>query len=345
MQLHRRFFSLPLLSLLSLMINIAQADSDLSPRADDHAPIGVMGEHAHKQGEWMFSYRAMQMDMSGNRDGSNNLSRTEVLADFVVAPTKMSMNMQMFGAMFAPSDKLTLMVMVPYLKLKMDHVTRSGARFTTRSSGFGDIKIASITTLKKSAHSQLLLNLGISLPTGSNTEEGVTPAGKARLPYPMQLGSGTYDLMPGLTYLVKQQNYSFGLQTIATIRTGSDQGYRLGNRLDSSIWVAKPLNGSTSVSARLSAQAWGDIDGADSKISQTLSPMGMGPFPSVPTAQPNLRGGRQINLALGANYLVGSGPAKGHRLAIEITAPINQHLDGPQLATDWSASFGWQKAY
>ena len=73
--------------------------------------------------------------------------------------------------------------------------------------------------------------------------------------------------------------------------------------------------------------------------------MGMGPFPSVPTAQPNLRGGRQINLALGANYLVGSGPAKGHRLAIEITAPINQHLDGPQLATDWSTSFGWQKAY
>jgi hypothetical protein len=91
-------------------------------------------------------------------------------------------------------------------------------------------------------------------------------------------------------------------------------------------------------------EAWRDIHGADPRIGQTLSPGGMGPFPSVPTAQPNLRGGRRVNLAFGANYLVPSGPAKGHRLAAEIIAPIHQHLDGPQLETDWSLTVGWQRA-
>ena len=32
-------------------------------RADSHAPIGVMGDHMHKKGKFMTSYRYMYMDM------------------------------------------------------------------------------------------------------------------------------------------------------------------------------------------------------------------------------------------------------------------------------------------
>lgn len=38
-------------------------------RADGHAPIGVMGDHLHKKGSYMLSYRFMRMSMAGNRDG------------------------------------------------------------------------------------------------------------------------------------------------------------------------------------------------------------------------------------------------------------------------------------
>ena len=48
--------------------------TDLPPlRADGHAPIGVMGEHRHKTGEVMLSYRFMHMDMEGYRSGTNRL--------------------------------------------------------------------------------------------------------------------------------------------------------------------------------------------------------------------------------------------------------------------------------
>ena len=43
-------------------------------RPDDHAPIGVMGDHAHKKGEFMISARVMHMEMSGNQIGTDDVS-------------------------------------------------------------------------------------------------------------------------------------------------------------------------------------------------------------------------------------------------------------------------------
>jgi len=73
----------------------------LSPvRADSHAPIGVMGEHMHKKGEWMLSYRYMYMDMEGNRIGETevspefivaNIARFNVAGNLRVVPTAMTM--------------------------------------------------------------------------------------------------------------------------------------------------------------------------------------------------------------------------------------------------------------
>ena len=39
---------------------------------DDHAPIGVMGDHTHDAGEIMLSYRYMFMPMEQNYIGSNS---------------------------------------------------------------------------------------------------------------------------------------------------------------------------------------------------------------------------------------------------------------------------------
>ena len=38
------------------------------------APAGVMGDHVHRRGDWMFSYSYMRMHMDGMRDGSDGLS-------------------------------------------------------------------------------------------------------------------------------------------------------------------------------------------------------------------------------------------------------------------------------
>jgi hypothetical protein len=43
-------------------------------RPDSHAPIGVMGEHIHSEGEIMVSYRYMLMEMDGSLVGTDDIS-------------------------------------------------------------------------------------------------------------------------------------------------------------------------------------------------------------------------------------------------------------------------------
>ncbi len=327
-------------------------DWDLSV-PDSHAPIGVMGDHTHNTGELMLSYRYMNMNMSGNRDGNNRLSAEEVLNGpdgvragtdgFIVTPLRMTMEMHMFGAMYAVDDKLTLMGMLPYVKLSMDHVTRTGANFTTEAEGIGDIRVGGMYKFHDSAGHRWHTNLAVSLPTGDISTRDTTPMGSdSLLPYPMRLGSGTYDLMPGITYLGQSKNtWSWGSQATATIHLGENRrDYTLGDRYVATTWVAKRISSSFSMSARLNWSKWNNIDGADPDLLVTNP---MNGIDIVPTARTDLRAGRRTDLGVGVNYLVRSGFFKGHRLAIEYSQPIQQNLDGPQLEVDNTFHIGWQK--
>jgi hypothetical protein len=320
--------------------------ADALIRADSHGPAGVMGDHMHKQGEWMFSYRYMQMEMDGNLDGSNNLSTDEVLQDYSVAPENMTMEMHMLGAMYAPSNDLTLMLMVPVINNKMDHSMQMmggmgmmpmRSTFTTETDGLGDIKVGGLYRLQETSNSTLILNLSLSLPTGSIDEKDVTGMSmgdKVILPYSMQVGSGTYDLRPGVTYNNHQPTYSWGAQTIATLHLAeNDNDYSLGDRIMMTAWYARPFAKSFSWSVRGAYEYWDDIDGESSKLSPMMKNM-------VPTADPDLRGGQRVDIAAGVNLII-PGSAT-NRLAVEFIRSVYQDLNGPQLETDYSVVLGWQ---
>ena len=296
-----------------------------------------MGDHVHEAGEWMVSTRYMRMDMDGNRTGTDRVDAADVLADFPVTPLRMPMDMYMVGAMFAPSDRLTLMGMVPLLRRSMDHRTRPGGEFTTESGGLGDVKVSALVTVADASRQRLHLNFGVSVPLGSIDEQDNTPAGRnTRLPYPMQLGSGTWDVLPGLTYLGQGDAWSWGAQGIGIVRLGKhDDNYRLGHRLSTTAWLSRLLSDSVSVSVRLGLDTWGDVAGADTRLNPRM----------VPTADPNLRAGTRADAGLGLNLFGAGTSLSGHRLALEILVPFYQDLDGPQLETDWRVLVGWQKSF
>ncbi|MAM33588.1 MAG: alpha-amylase [Micavibrio sp.] len=325
--------------------------------ADDHAPIGVMGDHRHKAGEWMVSYRFMRMHMEGNRDGTDSLSPDEIVTTtpnpfappptLRVVPLEMDIDMHMLGGMYAPSDWLTLMVMGQYIDREMEHLTYAGmagttelGQFTTKVQGIGDTSLSGLIGLYDDNIHHLHLNAGLSLPTGSIKEEDdvLTPMGttpRLRLPYAMQLGSGTYDLLPGLTYYGNQDNWGWGAQYKATIRTGENsQDYTLGDKHQITAWGSYLWTPSFSTSLRATAETEGHIDGMDSDITAP-----------VQTANPDNYGGERLSLSAGANYLFQAGPLQGHRLAFEVTAPVYQDLNGPQMERDYAVTVGWQKAF
>lgn len=337
----RAFILLFLISTASLA---ARAQAWTSDRPDGHAPIGVMGDHAHSKGEVMVSYRLMYMGMEGSRIGTTPVDDGEIVSptgeDFLVTPVRMPMTMHMMGIMYALSDNVTLMGMVPVTATHMDHLTRAGGTFTTEMTGVGDASVTALVTLARFGRQRIHANLGVRLPTGSITKEDVTPASTpdpARLPYPMQAGSGTFDFAPGVTWLGQTDDWSGGAQIVATLRTGdNDAGYRLGHRFMATGWVARRLSDRWSVSGRLAGEAWGNISGADPRFSGAVA------MRMVPTVFTDLRGGNRIDVAGGVNVFVKRRVPGQVRLAVEVSTPIRQGLDGPQLERDFQVTSGLQ---
>lgn len=299
--------------------------------------------HTHDRGEWMVGYQHMFMGMAGNRDGSNRLSPSDLFqAGYMVAPTEMHMEMDMVDVMYAPNDAWTVMLMAPYRRLSMDHITRpsgaamTGVNFTTDSSGVGDFSVTGIYSLIRRPGRTLVVNAGLSLPTGSIDEEDATPQGVVRLPYPMQLGSGTYDLLPAITYLGQREGWAWGARGSATVRVGENSNnYRLGNRYEATAWGARKLTRWLSSSVQLKGESWGDIHGADPQLNPSM----------VPTADPNLRAGERLDLIAGFNFFALQGKLAGQRIALEAGVPVYKNLDGPQLEQDLGLSLSWMKTF
>jgi hypothetical protein len=129
-----------------------------------------MGDHVHERGESMVSYRVMAMDMEGSRDGTDRADTETILSptgfDFRITPLRMPMTMHMVGVMYAPSDRVTLMLTAPFTRMSMDHQTRAGGTFTTRSSGVGDVSATALVSLFRAGRPRLHLNAGLQFPSG-----------------------------------------------------------------------------------------------------------------------------------------------------------------------------------
>lgn len=326
----------PILGAILLWSNvtIAQENQWTSARPDGHAPISVMGDHYHKKGEFMFSYRFMPMWMEDNIQSSDDISNEDIYQNFMVAPQKMKMNMHMLGAMYAPSDRVTLMVMGNYISNSMDLRTGMGVDFTTESGGLGDITVSSLIKILNNNRQSLHGNVGISIPTGDIDQRDATPMmNDAQLAYPMQLGSGTWDPSLGLTYLGQSDKLSWGAQSKYKFRLGENsENYTFGNRFDVVGWGAIKVSDYFSFSTSLSYFDTQKIDGVDAD----LNPMMM------PLFNTDNSGRNQLDVGIGTNFFVPKGSLKDLRIGAEIKIPAYQQVNGIQMKNTLMATFGIQ---
>lgn len=328
---------------------------DVSPL--DHAPIGVMGDHRHKTGEVMFSYRFSHSEMKGNQIGTESISPAAIVTTVPnrffgmpgqpptlrSAPSYMHMDMHMLGVMYGVSDAITLTAMTSYVSKEMEALVYQGptgavplGRFRARSDGFGDLKAGALVGIID----KVQLIASVSIPTGSTSEHGtmLTPMGtrqQMRQGYGMQLGSGTWDLEPGVNYAETSGPFGWGAQVRGVIRLGDNgKRYALGDKYMATAWAAYRLAPWLSASLRLEGETEGRIEGADAAI--------MGPSQS---ANPDYYGGERVHGFVGVNTVATHGPLAGYRLGVEAGLPLYQDLNGPQLARDWSLSLGVQKTF
>ena len=302
--------------------------------------------HAHPAGMWMLTYKFMHMNMSGLRDGTGNVSLKDVIPakgtkyGYMMAPDRMTMDMHMLMGMYGLSDRLTLMGMANYQVNKMDMLMNMGkGKGNTkeppmRTSGIGDTELRGIYKISK----YMVGSLGLSIPTGDIEKEFVTMRRKYRMPYSMQLGSGTYDLKPALTYtdLSDDAKWNWGAQAIYTWRTGKNENnWSYGDSIRVTNWLQRAFGPATTW-LRLAYNYSGRIKGRDPEIEKLLDPDPKRGAPS-PDADPHNYGGQRLDGLAGVSYQKGS-----FSFGIEGGVPIYQDLNGLQLKTTWMLNAGIQ---
>ncbi|HXB41108.1 MAG TPA: hypothetical protein VNZ49_11240 [Bacteroidia bacterium] len=308
-------------------------------RPDAFAPAGVMTDHVHPKGEFGIAYGFMFTNSHGNMSGTNSVSDNDIYYNkgYMMAPGNMQMQMHMLMPMYGITNRLTAMAMINYYVNKMDmhmmpaqnmmHMSDNTNMNNTNSSlGFGDTKFYLLYNLLGNCQHRLVAGAGISLPTGSISVKGPTVLSyEGVLPYSMQLGTGTYNLLPSLVYVGQSRYITFGAALNTNIKTGiNSRNYCLGNEYSFSPWLAYKIHSWASLSVRAEYYRQEKITGYDAELNQ-LS--GNDPSSNVS----NYGAQQRISAFAGINVYAPAKCLKGIRLFIEYGLPIYQTMEGLQM--------------
>lgn len=154
-----------------------------------------------------------------------------------------------------------------------------------------------------------------------------------RAPYDMQLGSGTFDLKPAITFSVTTDdgNWNYGGQAMYTWHPGNNSnGWRYGDSFQAMTWLQRAF-GPASAWFRLAYNNSGKIKGEDSEIAKIITGA------SMPDAVTSNYGGQRLDTILGLSF------AKGpFSIGVEGGIPVYQYLNGLQMKTTWFLTTGVQ---
>ncbi|NOS75365.1 MAG: DUF3570 domain-containing protein [Methyloglobulus sp.] len=341
-----------------------------------NSPAGIMFDHTlPKAGDFMAGYRFMHNDQRGDLlFGDHSVGLDTVNAngcegrECAVTPNFMAMSMHMLDLMYAPTDWLTLMLMPQWMDMEMTmepnlNVQITGGHgghglHTHQAGGIGDTGMYALFKAFDHPNHHVTLSLGGTAPTGDVDivlrKTGFNPVYDQLIHYGMQLGSGTWDFKPALTYAGEMDNFLWGAQANATVRLEgkNESGYRLGDIFQGSAWGGYRLTDWLTGTVR-GIYTWQDKIHGVLNPSKTLQynpntgkyelpyiPQHIGPFDF-----PGNYGGQFVDLGLGLNVTIPSGAFQGNTLKFEWLQPIHTDYNGYQLDRDYALNFTWSYGF
>jgi hypothetical protein len=177
--------------------------------------------------------------------------------------------------------------------------------------------------------------LGLSAPTGDVGEKyrDTHRVDAGYEDYGMQLGSGTWDFKPSLTYTGLKNPWSWGSQLSGTVRLEdkNSSGYKLGDVFQSTVWGSYSLLEGLSASVRGLYTQEGSIEG---EFTGTFHKLG-------PTDYTSNYGGRFWDVGLGLAAVIPRGSFKGNRFAFEWLQPVKDDVNGYQLERKGFLTVSW----
>ena len=330
-------------------------------------PLNVPGGGIPEPHEFRFKVSQMFMQMGSLRSGTTNLSEGSLLGHpvlnpgtYAVVPSSMQMHMTMLGGAYSFSDNFALMAMTSFKSNRMQMEFNTAlpplaatgeSGFTMESQGLGDIKLLGKYRLYSDDHlapkDQVSTLFGVSIPTGSIDKKfrnsPVTlpsPQNGTILPFKMQLGSGTFDPMIGLTYQGSQDPFWYGVTSLYTARIyDNNRGYQQGDEFRLDLYGMYQFHQKFVSNLQLNG-SWEDRYSDEPDAARLGQGHFMGnpanPFAS-PLFDPANYGGTQLNITAGIQWQ----PLPLNVIELNGSVPLYQDLNGPQMAEDYRVMLTW----
>ena len=320
-------------------------------------PLNLTGGGIPEPHEFRFKVSEMIMKMGPLRDGTDDILSTDLVgpnstADkFPAVPRSMTQYMTMFGGAYSFSDNFAVMAMtnVTVNEMPMEILPAQGTNFAMTSAGLGDITILGKSRVYSNDNlaptKQVSLLYGLSFPTGAIDKQftNSTPNGVngTLLPFKMQLGSGTFDPIIGMTYQASRDPFWWGFNTQLEAHVyDNDQGYHRGQEFRYDFYAMKQVHDKWVIQAQLNGWLEGKFsDEPDNGKSLGHGHAGINPANTFlsPLFDPDNQGGHKVALALGFQYQ----HIPLHIMELTATLPIYQNLNGPQLRDNWMLQFSY----
>jgi hypothetical protein len=261
------------------------------------------------------------------------------------SPKDMDMSMVMVDIMYAPTDWMTLMLMPQFMSMDMhlrglngapppdgeDIHAAHGANPFHASSGVGDIFVGSLFKLYESPGHKIHLTTGFTAPTGSVNQR---VNGNSEFEhYGMQLGTGTWNAWPSLTYNGYSGDWNWGGQISGNVplEKHNDSGFASGTLFQSTAWGGYQM------------QDWlqGSVRALFTSQSQIAGNYYGNFVPTGPMDMPQSYGGNFLDIGVGLNAHVKSGDFEGNHFGIEWLQPAYNDYNGYQLERKGSLWASW----
>lgn len=342
------FASLIILLFCSSQPSLSQVTPNELSRLSLEELLGVEISDINGGKRWLFSYEFRYLDVGKYQTGTKRLSFDDVLfstgetrtgSNFPIVPTFIKQRVHSFSIGRELSNKVSLSVTLPVVSQETAHISSvpDFEEFVLESKGVGDIALLGRYKIHRSATASASIGAGISFPSGSITKMGDTPrdgmGSLERLPYTMQIGSGTYDFLATASYEKDVGDWAVGANGSATLRTGMNKNnYRLGNNYG--IELTARFKGWARFHPGLSIniRTTDYITGQDETLLVPNTPY---PFGANITDPGNF-GGEKAQL--GGNVRVCLNDSCGLNINLKASMPIYQNLNGIQQRERFSVS-------
>ena len=183
------------------------------------------------------------------------------------------------------------------------------------------------------------MGVGFSAPTGAADLQfrRIARADGGLVHFGMQLGSGTWDFLPSVTYNGMYGDWSWGAQLSGTVRMeqANKSGYRLGNIFQTTAWGSYHITSWLAASVRGVYTLQDSIQGDFNAFNGRTGPMD---FPAN-------YGGRFWDVGFGLTARALTGDLVGNSLSFEWLQPVADDFNGYQLEREGALSAAWNVSF